>query len=180
MKRRPGKDKSKAEADIDIVYCALSNSHADKIAAAQTTYGLCISRDEAEQENALLHVPRSRALVFSSSVGLRIIDTCLTHGKSETRFVVAFKRLVLPIVSEGNLKTAAVLQRRSGCFIVLKDTDVTIILALAPCMRNMNVTNLLNESVTGLEALAATLSEKRIIRDMLESLYVMTVYDLYV
>ncbi|PXF48370.1 hypothetical protein BWQ96_01830 [Gracilariopsis chorda] len=41
----------------------------------------------------------------------------------------------------------------------------------------MNVTNLLNESVTGVEALAATLSEKRIIRDMLESLYVMRVYD---
>ncbi|PXF45687.1 hypothetical protein BWQ96_04591 [Gracilariopsis chorda] len=74
LKRSPGKDKGKAKADIDIAQCALSDSHADETAAAQTTYGPCASENRAKQENAPLPLPRIRALMTSSSVGLRISD----------------------------------------------------------------------------------------------------------
>lgn len=110
---------------------------------------------------------KNTALVLSNSAGQRISDLCLTHGGSETRFVAPFKRLVLPNISEGNLNTTELSQRRSGCVIVPKDTDVTTILALAPCMRDMNVINVLGESVIDLDAVAATFSQKGITRNML-------------
>ena len=137
----------------------------------------CNRGGESVQEDKPLRVLRNRVLVVSKAAGLRITDIKLTHGESETRFVAALKSFVLPTIERIRGENAMSTQNMSACVVVSKDTDVTVILSLAECIRNMNVIHVLGESVVDVDALSATLSRRGVSRIMFASSYVLAGCD---
>ena len=129
-----------------------------------------------EHENASLQVPRNRVLLMSRNSGLRISDMTITHGESETRFIAAFKNFVAPTLTESSLQLGGS-SAQNGCVVVSKDTDVTVIIILAECMRNMKVIHVLGESVINIDELVAELERNGMSRVMFACAYVMAGCD---
>ena len=100
------------------------------------------------------------------------MDTKLIHEESETRFVACFQKFVI-----------IMLERNGWCgtscssVVLSKDTDVTMILTLAECLRGQGVVNVLGDTVVEIHALVGNLGEHRVSAKTLSCVYVLAGCD---
>ena len=104
---------------------------------------------------------------LSSRGGLEITNTATAHGETETRFVAAFNTFIQPLLAdlgweEDHMCAASTptltsienfSRRGSSCVFVSKDTDVTMILALAERLRNRGLIHVLGENIVDIDSL---------------------------
>lgn len=115
----------------------------------------------------MLQVPRTCVVTLSRAVGLGISVTSLTRGDSETRFVAAFERFVLPTLNSTstNLQSneeavSAIDAMDTGCatVVISKDTDLLWILALAGCMKGKGCLHVFAENFIDIDKFRGNLS----------------------
>ena len=106
--------------------------------------------DEKQTFADFCSVPRCQVLCLSSSKGFQFHGIDIRHGESETGMVAAYNTIVLPELVHWDA-TARTSSIKSSCVVISNDTDVTIILGLAECMRNKNVYHVLSNTVLSID-----------------------------